>query len=36
MLFADKTIIYGPISFTPFYIVYSKEAILLVETYYLI
>jgi hypothetical protein len=34
MLFANKTIIYSLISFTPFYIIYSKEAILLIKTYY--
>jgi len=36
VLFANRIIIHGLIGFTPFYIVYSKEAILLIKTRYLI
>jgi hypothetical protein len=36
VLFANKTIIYKLISFIPFYIIYSKKAMLLVKTCYFI
>jgi hypothetical protein len=35
VLFADRTIVYGPTGYTPFYIVYGREPILLVELRFL-
>ena len=32
VLFTDRTIVYGPIGYMPFYIVYRREPILLVES----
>jgi len=36
MLFINRTIVYGPIKYTLFYIVYKRERILLVELRFLI
>ncbi len=34
VLFADRTTVHGPTGFTPFYVVYGREAVLPVETKY--
>ncbi len=35
VLFVERTTVYGPTGYTPFYMVYGREPILLVESQFL-